>query len=80
MATGIATRRTVEDRITAAMAEEIAAIREECIQDAVKVYEKKLREKIGQAAVNIADFYSVERIGTVLQVRIQTGETNGTSR
>jgi hypothetical protein len=76
----MATRWSMEDRILAAVAQEAADIKEECIQAAVKDFEKKVREVVGKVAINVADFYTVERMGTVLSVRIQTGDTNGTSR
>ena len=68
---------SMEDRIKAAVAQEIADLKEEFIQNAVKDYEKKVREVVGKVAINVADFYTVEKFGTVLHVKIETGATNG---
>lgn len=71
-------RLNIEDRIKAAIGEEIADVKEGFIQESLKAYEKKLREIVGKVAVNVANLYSVEQMGTILHVRIQTGESNGT--
>ena len=76
----MATRWGMEDRIMAAIAQEIVDVKEEIIQENMKAFEKRIREIVGKVAINVADFYTVERMGTVLSVRIQTGDTNGTSR
>ena len=69
----MATRWSMEDRILAAVAQEAADIKEECIQAAVKDFEKKVREVVGKVAINVADFYSIERVGTAIHVKIDTG-------
>lgn len=64
----------IEEAIRRVIDEQIALVKEELIQDALKKYEIRVREIVGSVAVNTAKFYSVEHIGTMLHVRIQTGE------
>jgi hypothetical protein len=67
----------IEQHIEAVLKQQVALIKEAMIQTAVKESEEEVREAVGRVAVNVADYYSVERMGSVLQVRIETGETNG---
>lgn len=65
---------SIEEEIRRVVVQEIARVKEEVIQEALKSYEKQVREIVGSVAVNASKYYSVEHIGSVLQVRIQTGE------
>lgn len=57
----------------AALAHEIQKITETVISDAHATFEKEIRAKLGIAAINLANYYTVERIGgnLVITVRLE---------
>ena len=72
MATTIDDTKIIE-AFTAAMQEIANETRERFIKDSLAEYEKVLRQKVFSAAIDIADFYRIERNekDTVISVRIQ---------
>ena len=62
---------SLKQRIESALQAHIVDLREEVIQDAVKAFESRLRDSVARATLNLADMYSVETLGSVLQIRVQ---------
>ena len=61
----------LKERVEAALQAHVTDLREEVIQDAVKEFETRLRATIARATLNLADMYSVEYMGNILQIRVQ---------
>ena len=53
-----------------AITKKIEAEAETTIREAVARYEQKLREAVGQAAMNAASHYSMRHMGSVLEIRV----------
>jgi len=68
---------TFEDRLMrdfhADIAKHVTNLKERVITDAVNQFEKDLRAKMGTVALNLANYYSVERMGgnLVITVRLE---------
>jgi hypothetical protein len=66
-----ASQLLLKERVEAALQAHVTDLREEVIQDAVKEFETRLRATIARATLNLADMYSVEYMGNILQIRVQ---------
>jgi hypothetical protein len=55
------------------IAKHVTNLKERVITDAVNQFEKDLRAKMGTVALNLANYYSVERMGgnLVITVRLE---------
>ena len=51
-------------------------VKEQVIKDALAAYEKELRSKLGDFAIRLSDYFSVERLGS--DVMIHCKITKGT--
>jgi hypothetical protein len=59
--------KTLENSLT----KRIEEIRAEVVKDAVEEFTRQVREADGNSAINLANFYSVERMGANLLIRVQ---------
>lgn len=68
-------KATFEDSIKqilqASLAKKVEDIRAEVVKDAVEEFTRKVRDVVGNSAINLANFYSVERVGAELLIRVQ---------
>jgi hypothetical protein len=71
MSMKLPTARDVARDIEAVVAKQAQALTEEAVAEAVKLFEKRMREAIGTCAVNVANYFSVERMGSELLIRVQ---------
>jgi hypothetical protein len=57
----------------------VGRIREELVEAATAEFRSRIREAIGVRAISVADFYTVERIGgeLLIRVRIEPEVTKG---
>jgi hypothetical protein len=51
-----------------ALDEHISELREKVIANAMQEFERGVREQVGKFAINLAKYYSVERMGDNLQI------------
>jgi hypothetical protein len=71
----MAMQNNTEEKIRGSIAEileqEISKVREEVIAAAVAEYEAKVRKAVGNAAVQVSEFYSVHRMGNDLVITVK---------
>jgi hypothetical protein len=62
---------SLEASITRALETRIKEARELAIKEAMEIFEKELRTRVGQVAINLANFYSIERSGVDLLIHVK---------
>ena len=62
----------IRNRVAEGLATAVEEIRQDVIKTAVKDFETRIRERVGKTAINLASFYSVQRMGQeiIINVRI----------
>jgi len=67
---------TLEETICKAIESQVDAEKEQIIKTAVAEFEKRIRTIVGQMTIELAQYYSIERLGSdlVIRVRIETGK------
>ena len=62
---------TIEKAVHEAISKAAKDVQETVIQQAVKDFEVLLRKQIGEIAITLANYYSIERLGHDLIIRAQ---------
>ena len=74
-------QETIESRLLrevhVAINNQVLELREWAIANAVKKFEEDLRAKVGTVAINLANYYSVERMGGNLVITVRLEGLNG---
>lgn len=74
-------QETIESRLLrevhVAINNQVLELREWVIANAVKQFEEDLRAKVGTVAINLANFYSVERRGESLVITVRLEGLDG---
>jgi len=66
---------SIERDILKALENTITEARQRVVKQAVEQFEKEIRVAVGQVAVSLANYYTVERIGAQLLIRVQMEKT-----
>lgn len=61
----------IEDNIREAIRSLIDDARERIIKEATFQFERELRRAAGSVAINVADYFSIERCGSDLVIKVQ---------
>lgn len=64
----------IQRDIQRVLAEQIASAKEEVIKLAVKEFEHRIREVCAKTSINLANYYSVERMGANLLITVKMEE------
>jgi hypothetical protein len=62
---------TLEESLKQAIQERVNEARERIVQVAVETFEKEVRQLIGSVAVNLSQFYSIQRLGPDLVIHVK---------
>lgn len=61
----------LERALIQAIEGEVAQIREQLIKGAVAMFEREVRVALGRAAIDVTNYFSVQRQGPELVIRVQ---------
>ncbi len=61
--------------MVAALKSETEKIANEVLEEAKALFERRYRERIASVSASVANFYSIERLGAEILVRVKIDET-----
>lgn len=67
----VALQESVEKTVIETISAQVESIKEEIVKAAVEKFEKEIKKAVGQVAIALSNYFSVERMGSDLLIRVK---------